>query len=175
MKQIASLAAALALFSTASSVTSAADSLHTSILQGTQGALVKAGKAAAPAAAITGKKYLFIYFSAHWCSPCRAFTPKLVEFYNQNHSRGDFELLFVSSDHSQDKMDEYMSETKMPWIGLKLDNARTKALKQQFGVKGIPCLVLLDDKDQVLATSFAGAKYLGPDAALKKYASLHEK
>ena len=22
------------------------------------------------------------YFSAHWCPPCRGFTPQLVKFYN---------------------------------------------------------------------------------------------
>ena len=175
MKRIRTLAAAFAFVTLTCQVTPAADSLHSSILQGTQGALIRAGKTAAPATAITGKKFLFIYFSAHWCPPCRAFTPKLVEFYNQNRSRGDFELLFVSSDKSQEKMDEYMSETKMPWLGLRLDNGRTQALKQQYEVRGIPCLVLLDEKDRVLASSFQGQKYIGPDAALKKYASLHGK
>ena len=24
-----------------------------------------------------------IYFSAHWCPPCRGFTPKLVEFFSE--------------------------------------------------------------------------------------------
>ena len=28
------------------------------------------------------KKLLAFYFSAHWCPPCRLFTPVLAEFYS---------------------------------------------------------------------------------------------
>ena len=28
-------------------------------------------------------KYLMLYFSAHWCPPCKAFTPELVKVYNK--------------------------------------------------------------------------------------------
>ena len=28
------------------------------------------------------KKVLVFYFSAHWCPPCRLFTPVLAEFYS---------------------------------------------------------------------------------------------
>ena len=28
-------------------------------------------------------KVIGIYFSAHWCPPCRGFTPKLVEWYGK--------------------------------------------------------------------------------------------
>ena len=28
------------------------------------------------------KKVLAFYFSAHWCPPCRLFTPVLAEFYS---------------------------------------------------------------------------------------------
>ena len=29
-------------------------------------------------------KYVAVYFSAHWCPPCRGFTPKLSEWYTKD-------------------------------------------------------------------------------------------
>ena len=36
----------------------------------------------------TGAPFLGLYFSAHWCPPCKAFTPKLVETYNKVKAAG---------------------------------------------------------------------------------------
>ena len=58
-------------------------------------------------------KTIGIYFSAHWCPPCRGFTPKLVEFRNSN--KKDFEVVFVSSDRSPKAQMEYMKGSKMKW------------------------------------------------------------
>jgi len=148
-------------------------SFHEQFLNGAKLELIKAGGTKADSAQLAQKKYLFIYFSAHWCPPCRVFTPKLVEFYNKQYATGDFELLFVSSDEDQGSMNDYMAETHMPWLGLKLRNKNTEKLKKKYGVRGIPCLVLLNEKDEVLASSYDGEKYLGPSTALKKYATLH--
>ena len=32
--------------------------------------------------ALANKKVVLFYFSAHWCPPCRAFTPVLKDFYD---------------------------------------------------------------------------------------------
>ena len=38
-----------------------------------------------------------LYFSAHWCPPCRRFTPQLVDFYNSKKGTPEeFEVVFVS-------------------------------------------------------------------------------
>lgn len=146
------------------------------LLKDTAGFLVKADKSAASDTALKTKKYTFIYFSAHWCPPCKIFTPELVNFYNDNAKNNDFELLFVSSDRNQEAMFSYMTETKMPWIGLKLDSPAKKHLSSTFKIAGIPALVLIDQDGKVLASSFDDqGEYQGADVALKKYLALHEK
>ena len=37
--------------------------------------------------ALEGKKIIAFYFSAHWCPPCRLFTPVLAEFYSVSGKR----------------------------------------------------------------------------------------
>jgi nucleoredoxin len=40
-----------------------------------------------------------LYFSASWCGPCKAFTPKLAACYKALKERGaPFEIVFISSD-----------------------------------------------------------------------------
>ncbi len=163
-------AAATILLSCASALAEAP--FHTETLKGLETSLTTATGEPPVADRLTKKKYLFIYFSAHWCPPCRKFTPKLVEFYKTNSKNGDYDLLFISSDKDQAAMDEYMKSTSMPWVGVKLGNDKAKELKKKYGVRGIPCLVLIDENDQLLASSYDGDNYLGADVALTKYLSL---
>ncbi|MDR0534999.1 MAG: redoxin family protein [Puniceicoccales bacterium] len=116
-------------------------------------------------AALESKKYLFLYFSAHWCPPCRQFTPKLVDFYNKNAKNGDFDLIFVSADRSIEEMADYMSSTKMPWFAIPPKSDIVKALGEKFKVEYIPHLVLLGKDGEVLAK--------GKDEALQKYLESH--
>ena len=49
-----------------------------------------------------------VYFSAHWCGPCRAFTPKLAQFYkNVNSEKKQIEIIFNSLDSDLQKFNEY--------------------------------------------------------------------
>ncbi len=100
-------------------------------------------------------KTIGIYFSAHWCPPCRGFTPVLVKTYNELTAAGkSFDLVFVSSDRSKEEMANYMTETKMPWKGLPFDKRdKKKLLGQKYGVQGIPTLVIVDKDGKTITTS----------------------
>lgn len=83
-------------------------------------------------------KYLGLYFSAHWCPPCKAFTPMLAKFYSEfktSHAhKDDFDIVFVSSDKAKDQFEQYYSE--MPWKALPYDQRDTKAkLSSRFKVR----------------------------------------
>ena len=97
-------------------------------------------------------KFVGLYFSAHWCSPCKMFTPLLARKYLQIVGEGHpFEIIFVSSDYTSSEATLYYSE--MPWLMLSYSDRTTKdKLVDVFKVSGIPTLVLLDRQGNVLAT-----------------------
>lgn len=113
------------------------------------------------------KKLIGLYLSAHWCPPCREFTPKLVAYYNKNAAaHPEFEILFVSNDKSAGAMEEYMRDDQMPWPALSYDKvAGNEALKKYFGAS-IPCLVVVDETGKVVFDTYAGKNYRGPEAVL---------
>lgn len=105
----------------------------------------------ATADALAGK-VVGIYFSAHWCGPCRSFTPQLVKSYEALKATGrPFEIVFASSDRDQGAFDEYYGE--MPWLALPYAQRELKTkLSSQFKVRGIPTLVLIDADGNTITT-----------------------
>jgi len=104
------------------------------------------------AEALGGNDAIAIYFSAHWCPPCRGFTPELAKIYNGLRAGGKkFEIVFASSDKDAASFDEYYAE--MPWLALPYANRDAKeALSKKFKVQGIPTLVILDSDGNVITT-----------------------
>lgn len=124
---------------------------------------------------LTRKQYLLLYFSAHWCPPCRVFTPKLVNFYNQNKNADNFEIILISADRTPEAMGQYMSETAMPWPALSYDSPAKQELGDELGVEGIPCLVMFNNKGAVISSSYKNEKYVGPDKVLNDLKDLLKK
>jgi thiol-disulfide isomerase/thioredoxin len=114
-------------------------------------------------AALENKKLFLIYFSAHWCQPCRLFTPGLVNYYNEMVTKyPDFELIFVSRDKSPFGMETYMHESNMPWPAIDYQKVASKEGILKYAGDGIPDLVLVDSSGRVLADSFQNKQYVGP-------------
>jgi len=120
-------------------------------------------------ATLAGVKYWAFLYSASWCGPCRAFSPKLVEFYSYfKKSHPNFEVVLVGNDKDQDSMVAYMKEERMPWPAMKYPDldAPGVSVKHYFG-PGIPDLVLTDANGKVLSDSFSGTEYTGPSHVLE--------
>jgi len=87
-------------------------------------------------------KVVALYFSAHWCPPCRMFTPVLKDFYDEVEGEG-FEVVFVSFDKTESDQHEYLKEAHGDWLFLKLADSFIKTLSEQYGVSGIPALIVI--------------------------------
>lgn len=102
---------------------------------------------------LKGKKVIGIYFSAHWCPPCRGFTPVLVKTYNKLQKEGkSFDVVFVSSDQTAKAMAGYMKDMSMPWKALPFSSGQKQVLAQKYGVRGIPTLVIVDKDGKTITT-----------------------
>jgi len=118
-------------------------------------------------ASLAQTKYYAFYYSASWCPPCRAFTPDLVKWYKLHKKDNlQFEIIFVSDDHSEKDMAAYMKTDDMPWPALEFAKKAAKTVLTHYCGPGIPCLVLVDEKGKVLSDSFQDQTYLGPGKVL---------
>jgi nucleoredoxin len=115
---------------------------------------------------LAGKTVGF-YFSAHWCPPCRAFTPNLVKFRDSN--KDDFEVVFVSSDKSPEAQMGYMKETGMKWYTLPHRSSEGNALKQKFGVRGIPALIIVSPDGATITKNGRGDVSSNPKGAINSW------
>merc|ERR1712232_155707 len=135
------------------------------------------GEAVSMSDAVKGKKAVALYFSAHWCPPCRGFTPKLAEWYTKHLSAKGLEVIFVSLDRDEASFKEYFAE--QPWLALDFADRAAKeklnakrwtlvdrpslALSAAFGVSGIPSLVILDADLKTITTDGRGAISADPE------------
>jgi nucleoredoxin len=113
------------------------------------------------------KKLVALYYSAHWCGPCRKFTPQLVEYYNRvREAHPELELIFVSADRSRFGWETFIRVTKMPWLAIDYDQLAEMQVVKKLGGDSIPSLLVLNSVGQVVASTYEGEKYLGPQNAL---------
>lgn len=91
-----------------------------------------------------------LYFAAKSSPPCRIFTPVLMSFYREiNLITKCFEVIYVPRDKDQESYLTYLQQ--MPWISIPLDEEqRIINFKQLYKIQGIPSLVVLGSKGELL-------------------------
>merc|ERR550514_1500176 len=112
-----------------------------------------------PTSEILKDKVVGIYFSAHWCPPCRGFTPKLAQAYTKDLKALGMEVVFVSSDRDEDAFNSY-HRGEQPWLALPYARRDLKGtLSKKFKVSGIPTFVILDGATGELITKDGRAAF----------------
>lgn len=112
-------------------------------------------------------KHVLVYFSAHWCPPCRGFTPVLSQWVEKNRARrGDFEVVFVSSDKDKGAFNEYHKTMTFPALAYE-ERELKESLSQKFGVRGIPTLVVLGPDGEVITND--GRSGVAKDPQCEKF------
>lgn len=86
---------------------------------------------------------VIVDFWATWCGPCRKAIPELQELYDKHNDDG-LEIVSVSLDKDLDALAKFLDETEMPWIHLAGND--TSDMARNYGVRGIPSMLLVDRK-----------------------------
>uniref|UniRef100_I1PPJ9 protein-disulfide reductase n=1 Tax=Oryza glaberrima TaxID=4538 RepID=I1PPJ9_ORYGL len=97
-------------------------------------------------------KTIGLYFGAHWCPPCRAFTKQLREAYDELKALrpGNFQVIFISMDRNEEEFQASLSA--MPWFAIPYSDTTVQELSRIFTIKGIPTLLILGPDGKVFKT-----------------------
>jgi len=109
------------------------------------------GGVAVETATVLKDKLVALYFSAHWCPPCRQFTPEFGRIYNAlQSSNKPLAVVFVSADQDLPAFKEYFSE--QPWYAIPYEATEVRDhLNDTFNIKGIPALLVLNSEGELLS------------------------
>ncbi|MCO5588004.1 hypothetical protein L7F22_041958 [Adiantum nelumboides] len=100
-------------------------------------------------------KTVGLYFSAHWCPPCRKFTPMLESVYDELKGRGEeFEVIFMTGDRDEESFSEYYKS--MPWLAMPFDDKALTSLAEYFDIERIPQLVIIGPGGKTVTTDGQG-------------------
>ena len=97
-------------------------------------------------------KFTVIDFWASWCKPCRNQSPELVELHNTYKSHG-VNIVSVSLDRSNKRWLDAIEDDGLNWTHVSNLKHWQDPIAEEYNVRSIPELFLVDDSGTVLARS----------------------
>ena len=132
----------------------------------------------------TRNAVLCLYFSASWCPPCRAFSPRLAAAYekmkskcaaNAKKSDGDggegptaTETFLIGFDRSRADYERYAEQMPFPAVAWDDEAGAREQLAAAAGLRGIPTLLLVRGSDGKVLQSDGKTRVLR-DPGLEKW------
>jgi thiol-disulfide isomerase/thioredoxin len=71
--------------------------------------VTRSGSKVSTTPALAGSKYVAVYCSAHWCPPCRQFTPLLGEFFKSQAAALKVAVVFATGDRDEKSFKDYFA------------------------------------------------------------------
>lgn len=99
-------------------------------------------------------KYVLLDFWASWCGPCRGEIPNLKKAWDNYHPKG-LEIISITIDKNEQDWRKALKEEQMPWTQL---NGRGSEVADQYNVRGIPHILLIDPKGKIVGINLRGEK-----------------
>ena len=103
-------------------------------------------------------KVVLLNFWAMWYGPSLLEIPHLKKIYDTYKDEG-FDIIGISLDYDEPKLRDYITENNIPWRQV-LDNVAGKNLiAQQYAIRGIPAIHLIDREGRLITHEARGADF----------------
>lgn len=100
-------------------------------------------------------KYTLIDFWASWCRPCLMEMPNVIHQYALYHDKG-FEIYGISLDNAKANWQACVQRYYMAWIQVSDLKGWQSMAAQQYNIKSIPSMILVDQKGVIVGKNLRG-------------------
>lgn len=105
-------------------------------------------------------KYVHLDFWATWCGFCRAEMPSVKVVYNTFKNDSRLVMVSLSLDKDMKEPVKYAQENGMAWTQVFLGDWAKTSIPENYGVRDIPAVMLVDPEGKLAAKDLRGEAIL---------------